>query len=245
MNLLLLLALSACSTPIPIPEPPPPSPSKAPAAEAHFHGEEAHAHTAPHGGEVKTMANIHVEALFAAAGVLVYVADIDGKALDPTPFAGTALIQGPNGVTKADLTPMGEHLHAIAELEAGKPASVVVTLPVNGRMESAQFSVEAVGLAEHDHTSLHGGAVSMWGDVHVEYVAQDDELRFYISDARRGAVTAGVSGSAKDGDTVVPLVFDAGTGALSEKSSGAGTRPVMLDAKVGESTFSLLFNPRK
>jgi hypothetical protein len=137
---------------------------------------------------------------------------------------------------------MGDHLHAAVKLEHGKPATAVLTLTREGKVESVQFDVAAVGLAEHDHTSLHGGQVGMWGDFHLEYAPADGEHRVWISDARRVPVTAGASGSLKDGDTVVPLTFDPATGLLSGRAEGAGTRPVMVDVKVGETSFSLAFN---
>jgi hypothetical protein len=236
----MLLALFLACTPEPAPAPPPP-PSPAPAAQPAHDGAD-HSHDTAHGGIVKTVGFGHVEAVFQVAGVLFYPSDAAQAALPAESFSGTAVIQGPAGVSDVPLVAMGDHLHAAVKLEHGKPATAVLTLTREGKVESVQFDVAAVGLAEHDHTSLHGGQVGMWGDFHLEYAPADGEHRVWISDARRVPVTAGASGSLKDGDTVVPLTFDPATGLLSGRAEGAGTRPVMVDVKVGETSFSLAFN---
>lgn len=247
--LLPLFVLAACSgeqasAPAPS-EPAAPAAPAAPAPAAAPAGDHAggdHAHASPHGGIVKTVGERHVEALFMPGGIMFYVSDSAQKALPVDGFSGTAVVKGPAGVENVTLSPMGDHLHAVAKLEHGKPASVVLTLTHSGKADSVSFETQAVGLSEHDHTSLHGGQVGMWGDYHLEYAPKDGEHRVWISDAKRVPVTAAVSGSLKDGETVVPLTFDPATGMLSGKAEGAGTRPVMVDVKVGETSFSLGFN---
>jgi hypothetical protein len=188
--------------------------------------------------------SLHVEAVFSPTGLILWLRDSDEKPVDPALYTGTAVIQGPTGVQTLPLQPMGnEHLHAETTLEMGKPATAVVNLTVDGKPVALSFRVEAVGLASHDHASLHGGVVSMSGDFHVEYVAKDGEYRFYISDEHRVPVATGVGGSVKDGDKELPLNFDSTTGLLHAFGTGAGTRPVMLNAKVGDKSFSLGFNP--
>ncbi|MFZ5477612.1 MAG: hypothetical protein ACOZNI_12620 [Myxococcota bacterium] len=237
--------LAACSNepatpPAPAEAPPPAAPTApAPAAD---HAT-PHAHAAPHGGEVKSVASVHLEAKFMPEGLLVWVTDKDEKALDTAAYAGaTAVLKGDGAPQTVTFTPMGEHLHAQATLTHGAPASAVVTITVDGKPQSVQFSTPAVGMAEHEHTSVHGGVVSMWGDYHVEYAPKDGEYRFYMTDAKRQSVTTDVTGSVKDGDKTIPLELDAATGMLHGKGEGAGTRPVMLEAKVGDKAFSLGFD---
>lgn len=202
-----------------------------------------HSHEGKQGGAVQMIGNLHVEAVFAPSGLMVWLRDEKEQPLDPTPFTGTAVIQRASGTETVSLLPMGnQHLHAELPLELGKPASAVVTLTVDGKPSALIFRTEAVGMAAHDHSSLHGGVVSMWGDAHVEYVAKDGEYRFYLSDAHRVPLTSGVSGSVKDGDKEIPLVFDASTGLLHGPGEGAGSRPVMLEATLDGKAFSLGFN---
>lgn len=246
--LLPLLVLAACSSepaapPAPQPaQPAPTAPGTPVAGDAAGQTSGEHAHASPHGGVVKTVGQRHVEALFMPGGIMFYVSDGAQKPLPVDGFTGTALIKGPGGVETVTLAPMGDHLHAVAKLAQSDAASAVLTLTYEGKAESVSFETKSVGLQEHDHTSLHGGQVSMWGDYHVEYAPKDDEHRVWISDAKRVPVTAAVSGSLKDGEAAVPLSFDPATGVLSGKAEGAGSRPVMVDVKVGETSFSLGFN---
>jgi len=255
MRLLLpLLLLAACST-----DPAPTAPAAAPHGHDHDaaaaphdhaggdhdaegHATGAHTHASPHGGEVKVLGANHVEAVFTPGGILFYVSDASQTALPASTFTGSAVVKGPAGVETIALTPMGDHLHAMAKLTHGQPATAVLTLTADGKAASAPFEVAAVGLTEHDHTALHGGQVGMWGDYHLEYAPDWGTHRVWVSDAKRVPVTTAVTGSLKDGDTVVPLTFDAATGMLSGAAEGAGTRPVMVDVKVGETSFSLGFN---
>lgn len=239
----LLALLAACSDEPAAPAAPAAPEAAAPAAPAAGHAAGDHAHDSPHGGVVKTVGERHVEALFMPGGIMFWVSDAAQKPLPVDGFTGTAVVKGPQGVETVTLAPMGDHLHAVAKLAQGDAASAVLTLTKDGKAESVTFETSAVGLQEHDHTALHGGQVSMWGDYHVEYAPKDGEHRVWVSDAKRVPVTTNVSGSLKDGDTVVPLTFDPATGVLSGKAEGAGTRPVMVDVKVGEAGFSLAFGP--
>jgi hypothetical protein len=185
----------------------------------------------------------HVEALAMPTGVLFWVSDADARPIPADAFTGTATIQGPSGVQTVPLVSMGDHLHALVKLEQGSPATVVVTLNRDGKALSASYEVAAVGLASHDHTSLHGGQVGMWGETHVEYLGANGEYRFWISDERRVAVTDGVSGTVTDAGKATPLAFDSGQGLASARGEGAGTRPVTVELRVGAQAFSLAFNP--
>lgn len=240
--LLFLVLAAACSSeptaPVQAPTPPPPA-STAPETTGHGGGD--HAHASPHGGEVKTVGERHVEALFMPDGLMFWISDSAQKALPTEGFTGSVVVKGPSGVETVTVAPMGDHLHAAAKLAQGEAASAVLTLTFGGKAESVSFETASVGLKEHDHASLHGGQVGMWGDYHLEYAPSDGEHRVWVTDANRVKV-AGVTGSLKDGDTVVPLSFDEAAGVLSGKNAGAGSRPVMVDVKVGETSFSLGFN---
>lgn len=240
----MLLFLLACSTPAPTPAAPPPAPTAQPvqaASAPHAHAPGEHAHAAPHGGIVKTTGDMHVEAVMTPAGVMFYLSNADQVAVPVDGYSGSAVIKGPAGVTTADLMPMGDHLHAPATLEQGKPASVVLTFTRDGKALSVAFDTETVGLASHDHTSLHGGQVGMWGDHHVEYAAQDGEYRFWITDAHRNPVPGPVSGSVKAGATELPLV-PGDAGLLSVKAADAGKVPVTVNVVTADTSFSLGFN---
>ncbi|MBK9648900.1 MAG: hypothetical protein IPO67_27745 [Deltaproteobacteria bacterium] len=73
---------------------------------------------------------------------------------------------------------------------------------------------------------------------------EDGALRFYVSDARRAPITAGVSGTAVLGADRLPLTFDPATGMLSTAAPG-GTKgqAVTLEATVQGETFTLTFQP--
>lgn len=215
---------------------------------AHDHGAgaadpSAHATLGVHGGEVKALGDNKVEALFTPAGVMVWVLDASGAAVQGV--TGEATVQSASGVVTAPLGAMADHLHAAAPLVHGKPANAVVTLKnAAGQVSSASWSVAAVGLSLHDHTPMHGGAVGMWAETHVELVRADGTLRFFVSDARRAPITAGVSGAMVIGEERVPLTFDATTGALSGVATGDITgKPVTLEATVQGEAFTLTFQP--
>lgn len=248
---MILFLLACASEPAPeTPAAPAPTPAAEPAHDhgSHEHGEAAgghghdgggHGHGAAHGGIQAELDGLHVEAVVTHNGVLFYPADADNKGLPAEGFSGQAVIKGPSGVETVQLMPMGDHLHALAKLEVGKPATIVLTLTRDGKPQSHTYEVKAVGMQEHDHTTLHGGVVSMWGDYHVEYVKKDGEHRFYMSDAKRVPLTGSVSGSATQGGKDVPLVFDAATGLLAGKADPAAEGMVMLNAKVEGTEFSL------
>lgn len=220
------------------------------AAASGDHAATPHSHAATHGGEVAQVGNLHIEGRFLKSGLLVWIRDAADAPVDLTTVSGTVVIKGPAGVTTLQLVSMGDHLHAQVALPDGVPADAVVTLNVAGTPTSVDFRTSAVGspvvgspaagpLAEHDHTSLHGGVVSMWKDHHVEYVATGDSVRFYVTDARRVPIDNGVSGTVTITGVTTPLTFDPTTGALSARATPAGL--VMLHAKVGNEAFSLGF----
>jgi hypothetical protein len=241
----LFVFLFACNSAPPAPEAmspvAPASVPTAPSPTAAAHAAGDHAHGAPHGGIVQTVGEYHVEALILPTGVMFYLSDAEEKPLSVQGFGGSVVVNGPAGVATVALAPMGDHLHAVAALEQGKPASLVLTLTREGKALSASFATDSVGLASHDHTSLHGGQVSMWGDHHVEYAAKYGEYRVWVTDEHRNPAPGPVSGSIKEGEVVTPLVYNAAENVLSAKAEGAGTKSAMVDLKVGETGFSLSF----
>ena len=200
-----------------------------------------HAHASPHGGIVQTVGDMHVEALMMPAGVMFYLSDGAQQPLPVAGYGGNAVVKGPSGVTTVDLVPMGDHLHAAAPLEQGQPASAVLTLTHDAKAVSASFETQGVGLESHDHTSLHGGQVSMWGEYHLEYAPQDGQYRLWLTDHQRNPVSGPATGSVKDGSNTLPLTQDA-SGMLTANGAGAGTRPIVVDVNVGGTMFSLGFN---
>ncbi len=242
-----LLALLACggASEAP-PAAPPATPSPSPAAEhgGAEHGGADHGHGAAHGGIQKELDGMHVEGLAMPDGVMFWPTDGDARPLPLEGFSGNATIKGPAGVEQVPLMAMGDHLHAPAKLVQGQPATIVVTLTRDGKAQSATFEVPKVGLESHDHTSLHGGEVGMWANYHVEYVGTGSEHRFWITDATRLTLKDGFTATVKDGETTLPLTLDPQTGALSAKAEGAGSRPVSIEVKAGETTFSLPFQAK-
>lgn len=235
---LLLALLAACETPdAPTAAP---QPATAPAA-AHPAG--GHAHEAPHGGIVQVVGDKHVEALLMPDGILFYLTDARETPLALEGYTGTVVVKGPTGVETTEVHAMGDHLHAVAKLAQGQPATAVLTLNKDGRAESVSFETQAVGMKSHDHTALHGGVVAMRGNWHVEYAPQAGEHRLWLTGEHRAAVTEPVTGSVKDGDRVLPLALEPATGMLSAKADGAGTRPVTVEMTVGATTFTLDFEP--
>ncbi len=247
MTLLLSLALSlACSTPAPAPKPAP-VPTAAPVQghdeDGHHDGEagEAHHEHGPHGGIVQSVGDLHVEALMMPSGVMFFLSDAEQKALTVDGYGGSAVVTGPGGVVTAQLMAMGDHLHAPATLVQGEPATAVLTLTHAGSTASASFETPAVGLQSHDHRSLHGGQVSMWGNMHLEYAPKDGEYRVWVTDEHRNPVTDPVTGSVRDGATTVALTAGP-DGSLVGRGEGAGTRAVSIDVTVGGKSFTLSFS---
>ncbi len=217
------------------------APTPTPTAPAD-HDATPHTHAATHGGVSASLGDLHAEAVISPEGVLFYLSDVDEKPLLADGWSGTAVIKSGNEVQSVALMAMGDHLHAMAKLTKGAPASVVLTVTKDGKARSGTFETPSVGMAAHDHTSLHGGQVSMWGDFHLEYLGGGDTYRAWVTDAHRNPVREGVTGTLTDGATVVPLTFDATTGLLSGTGAGAGTRPVSVDVAIGATKFTLAFN---
>jgi hypothetical protein len=221
---------------------PAPAPDALPPAAPSVHDATPHSHAPTHGGIATSLGDLHAEAVLSPEGVLFYLSDVDDKPLMADGWTGNALLKSGNAVQTVELMPMGDHLHAMAKLTKGAPASVVLTVSKDGKARSGTFETPSVGMAAHDHTSLHGGQVSMWRDFHLEYLGSEGTYRAWVTDAHRNPVREGVSATLTDGTTSVPLRFDPATGLLTGTGAGAGTRPVSIDVTVGTTTFTLAFN---
>ena len=227
-----LLLMVACSG-----EPPPP---RVPAGTAPAgHDPASHGHAAKHGGQQRELPGLHVEALAMVEGVMIWVTDADNKPIPLAELAGSAVVKGPQGVESPTLTPMADHLYAAARLAQGQPAQMVLTLVRAGSAQSVTFDFEAVGLAAHDHTSLHGGVVSMVADLHIEHRAADGAHRFWISDAYRQPVKTVTAASIVEDGQTHPLALDATGQAWTVAVPGAGTRPLTLTFLLGDKPLTL------
>jgi hypothetical protein len=236
---LLLAALTACAAPV-VPKPNAPAAAAPPVADVAPHDHAApHEHAAPHDGLLQVSGDLHLEARLMPTGVMLWLSDANEAPLAVDGSVARAVIQTDHGTSEVAFSPMGDHLHALATLPAGRPARVAVTLRREGRAHTALFATEAVGMALHDHTALHGGVVGMFGDVHVEYAVEGGELRFYLSDAHRAPLVAGVSGEARVGDRAVPLVFDPARGLLHGEAPNTGE--VVLRARTPAYPFEMTF----
>jgi hypothetical protein len=240
----LLLMLLACeSSPTPPAVPAPPVVPAAPvAAEHHHEGTGDHGHGAKHGGIQKELDGMHLEGLITPENLDFWLADKDANAMPLQGITATAMVKGPAGVEQLNLSVVDDHFHTPVKLAQGQPATVVVTLMQAGKAQSASYEIPAVGLALHDHQSLHGGQVSMSGDYHLEYLGKEGVYQVWVSNAARQPVTNVLSGSLKDGDKTITLSKDPTTGMLSASGEGAGTRPVMVEVKVPDKTITLGFN---
>ena len=236
------LLFAACNRAAPTAVPTP-APTSAPPVVAHEHAEgpDHHFHAGPHNGIVRTVGDLHVEALFMASGVMFYVSDKDENPLPVDGMTGQVTLQSPSGAATVDLMPMADHLHAPATLGEGQAASAVLTLTRDGKtIGSSSFETASVGLQSHDHTALHGGQVGMWGDYHVEYVGKDGEYQVWVTDATRNPITGAISGAVKTGDTAVALTSD-GPGTLVAKADGAGTKDVTVELTIDGQQLKLPF----
>lgn len=164
----------------------------------------------------------------------------------PTPTGAgpePASADAPNGYT----CPMHPFVHMDAPgkcpvcLMTLVPATAPAAASAPAAVTAAATPATTAPLEAHDHRSLHGGQVSMFGDHHVEYVGANDEYHFWVTNATREPITTGLSGSVKDGDTTIPLTADNATGLLTAHGEGAGSRAVMVEVTADGATFSLGF----
>lgn len=109
------------------------------------HDTTPHTHAAGHGGEVKTVGELHVEGRFMRSGLMVWVNDADQQPVDLASVTGAAVVKGPAGVTTVLLAPMGDHLHAALTLPEGTAADAVVTFNVAGTPVRVDFRTSSVG----------------------------------------------------------------------------------------------------
>lgn len=243
-SLLLLLALIACEDRDPAQVPPRGPPvALAPEEQGHEGHEhpEDHGHGARHGGQQRELEGMHVEALFQKDGVHFYLADADNQPLAPTFATGHALVTGPAGTEDVALVVHDDHLLAAKGLSEGQPASALLSLSRDGKLQSVNFETRGVGLAFHDHTPLHGGAVGMSGHYHIELLTTPGRFQVWLTDAGRGAITDDLAGVIVLGDQRVPLQLDTSTGALVAESAEAGSAAVVVELQHDGRTIALPF----
>ena len=119
--------------------------------EAHDHAGHAHdgehEHTAPHGGQVVSLeGHLHVEVLFAADAINLWLSDADGKALPPPKDLSATVIVGQE-VKKPVARVEGDHIVLPGPLPSEGKVVVAAQLTFNGRSRSLR--VERAPLAEY------------------------------------------------------------------------------------------------
>lgn len=106
--------------------------------------EESHGHKGPHGGEVRTVGQHHVEvAVHAEDGMfMVYVLDAKLKTL-PVAGKGRAVVQiaGKPKQTIA-LIPLKDHYMGLVSLQGAKELIADVSVPVAGKLQTTRFVIK-------------------------------------------------------------------------------------------------------
>lgn len=108
-----------------------------------------HAHKSPHGGEVQTVGKYHLEGLVKDGKLVVYLLDGEENPL-PAPAEAKATVL--MGKMKHDLVLKLDGDCVSAALPAGmagQKMTAVVTLTLDGKAESARFSLAAASDADH------------------------------------------------------------------------------------------------
>ncbi|WP_185816777.1 heavy metal-binding domain-containing protein [Hymenobacter metallilatus] len=111
-----------------------------PGAAGHGHNAagETHAHSAPHGGIVRTAGKYHVELVVKAGQMTVYLLDGQEKTQPTTGLTGTAMVQQGGKTTSVALTPAADQLRGT--LPAGAtPTTAIITLRRGSETINARF----------------------------------------------------------------------------------------------------------
>lgn len=189
--------------------------------------EEEHPHESPHGGQVRTMGNYHVEFLIQQDGKFkVYLLDNNVKPLlaegvevmvylKPASGGGMKTVPLKLATDKSYLEG-GINLKDLKELSTFEAA---VRLTIKGqKFTPVKFNYpvkksEASEAEEHAHESPHGGQVKTMGNYHVEFlVEKDGKIKVYLLDKNTKPLSAeGVEG-------VVSLSPASGTGIGKKKT---------------------------
>ncbi|NTX09414.1 cupredoxin domain-containing protein [Myxococcus sp. CA056] len=128
-----------------------PAPEPTPTEVAHS-ARQAHAHAAPHGGQVESTPRGHLELVTTrGGGYRVYLLD-DALALRPVAGATGSVKVAKGGYPNIVLTPSGDHLSGQGPEHADDHLAMVVTVVRDGKPEVARF-------AAHLEANGHGGGI--------------------------------------------------------------------------------------
>ncbi|MBI4817437.1 MAG: hypothetical protein HY791_14340 [Deltaproteobacteria bacterium] len=120
------------------------------------HGKE-HAHKAPHGGIVQTVGKYHVELVSKDAELNVYLLDANEKTLPIEGREAKVVLQVPKREKQnLVLTPAGEFLRAAADLKDADAFVAVVSINLDGALQSARFAWKRAG-GHGEHGGHEGG----------------------------------------------------------------------------------------
>ncbi|GAB2960466.1 hypothetical protein GCM10027048_30250 [Hymenobacter coalescens] len=125
----------------------------------HSHGQghnaagETHAHTAPHGGIVRTAGKYHVELVLKDGQMTAYLLDGKEQVLANKGLTGTAMVQQGGKTTTVTLTPYGDDQLRGALPTGATPTTAILTLRRGGETINARFDKLASTAAKAKATS--------------------------------------------------------------------------------------------
>lgn len=189
----------------------------------------AHDHRPRHGGSLAETEGLHVEAKVGAEGLELWFTDGNHVDLPAGAVSGKAVINEGSGVVEAPVERVGDRWLARAALPAGQGLNAVLAVVVDGRPKSVALTLAPPTLGHHDHSSIHGGEVMMFGDYHVEWTQVDGQHRFWLTDADRKPAQA-TAATFTDAGGAGTLSFDPALGAWVGAAKGGGPVRVELDS---------------
>ncbi|MCC3160219.1 hypothetical protein LJ737_23485 [Hymenobacter sp. 15J16-1T3B] len=112
-----------------------------PGAAGHGHNAagETHAHTAPHGGIVRTAGKYHVELVLQGGQMTVYLLDGKEQTQANKGLTGTAMVQQGGKTTTVPLAAYGDDQLRGALPAGATPTTAIITLRRGGETISARF----------------------------------------------------------------------------------------------------------
>ncbi|MFY2564402.1 cupredoxin domain-containing protein [Corallococcus terminator] len=128
------------------------APEPTPAVVVAHSAQQAHAHAAPHGGQVESTPRGHLELVTTRdGGYRVYLLD---EAMTPRPVTGAtgSVKVAKGGYPNVALTPSGDHLTGQGPEHSDDHLAMVVTVVRDGKPEVARF-------AAHLESNGHGGGL--------------------------------------------------------------------------------------
>ncbi|AYA39082.1 hypothetical protein D3Y59_18020 (plasmid) [Hymenobacter oligotrophus] len=123
------------------------------AAHSHNAAGETHAHTAPHGGIVRTAGKYHVELVLAGSQMTVYLLDGNEQTLATKGLTGTAMVLQGGKTASVPLAPYGDNQLRGALPAGATPTTAIITLRRGGETISARFDKLASTSAKAKATS--------------------------------------------------------------------------------------------